>query len=132
MIFPTIQLPPVFVHSSLQHSRFPLNVASKTAYGSALVAYHDRLNEHAGKLFIGSGDDSFVIPFKEIVRDTNGEWIITKFNALDDYKLKSKLGDTTEKCPNNPTKIVGAFATRPDPRCRIMLVGQSHVVYCKN
>lgn len=120
MAFSSIQLPPAFVDSCLQHWRFPLNVASKTAYGSALVAYHGRLNKHAPKLFIDTDDDSFVVPFKEITKGPNGEWVITKFNALDDRKLKSKLGDTTEKDPNNPAKIVGAFATRPDPRCRVM------------
>lgn len=118
-----MQLPPAYVDSCLQHYRFPLNVATKAAYGSALVAYYDRLNKQAPRLFIDPGDESFVVPFKEITKNTNGEWVVTKFNALDGDKLKQKLGDTTKKDPNNPAKLVGAFATRPDPRCRIMSVG---------
>lgn len=118
-----MQLPPAYVDSCLQHYRFPLNVATKTAYGSALVAYYDRLNKQAPRLFIDPDDESFVVPFKEITKNTNGEWVVTKFNALDGDKLKQKLGDTTKKDPNNPAKLVGAFATRPDPRCRIMSVG---------
>lgn len=128
MILQAMQLPPAFVESSLQHSRYPLNVASKCAYGSALVAYQDRLNKHAKQLFIGPDENSFVIPFKEIDKDTNGRWTITKFNALDGAKLKQQLGDTTKESPNNPTKTAGALATRPDPKCRIMSVSQHNFI----
>lgn len=126
MTFPEMQLPQAFIDSCLQHCRFPLNVATKTAYDPALVAYHDRLNKHAPRLFIDTNDESFLIPFKEITKDTSGEFAINEFNALDGDKLKQKLGDTTKKDPNNPAKLVGAFATRPDPRCRIMSVGLKH------
>ncbi|KAL2277093.1 hypothetical protein FJTKL_00228 [Diaporthe vaccinii] len=122
MASPAMQLPPTFVDSCLQHYRFPLSVASKTAYGSSLVAYYNRLHKHAPRLFIDPDDESFVIPFKEVTKNANGEWVITKYNALDGDKLKLRLGDTTKKDPNNPAKLVGAFATRPDPRCRIIFV----------
>ncbi|KAK7714954.1 hypothetical protein SLS63_011550 [Diaporthe eres] len=124
-----MQLPTAFVDSCLQHYRFPLSVASKTAYGSSLVAYYDRLNKHAPRLFIDPDDESFVIPFKDITKNANGEWAITKYNALDGDKLKEKLGDTTKKDPNNPAKLVGAFATRPDPRCRIIWKIRQAAIY---
>lgn len=115
-----MQLPPAFTDSYLQLSRYPLHIASKAAYGSSLIAYYNRLNRHAPILLIGPGNDSFVIPFKDIVSDTNGKWVLRKYNALSDETLKLKLGDTTDKDPNNPAKIVGAFATQPDPTCRFM------------
>lgn len=84
--------------------------------------YRDRLSKNATKTFISLKDESFVVPFREVVKNINGDWVITKYNALDEDKLKWKLGDTTRQDLVNPAKITGTFATQPDPRCRFMLV----------
>lgn len=47
-----------------------------------------------------SGDESFVIPFKELVQNSSREWEIKKYNALNDpgkEKPKLKLGDTSQE-----------------------------------
>lgn len=115
-----MKLQPDFVDSYLQYQKYPLNVVSKATYGFALGDYRDRLEKCAPRVFIDPGDQSFVIPFREVVKDASGRWEIRKFNALNEQKLKVKLGDTAEKDVNNPAKISGYFATMPDPRCRLM------------
>lgn len=123
-IYPKMQLTPAFMDSYSLYAKYPLRMASKGPYTVlALAAYHNRLDEHAPKLFIGTGDESFVVPFRDIVKDAEGTWQIRKWNALDEQKLKLKLGDTTHEDPMDPTKLIaGSFATEPDPRCRLMLV----------
>lgn len=117
-----MNLPSSFVESYLRYQSYPLHVVSKGSYGSVLHMYRDRLSKNAPKTFISLKDDYFVVPFREVVKNANGEWLITKYNALDEDRLKWKLGDTTRQDLVNPAKITGTFATQPDPRCRFMLV----------
>lgn len=119
---PKMNLPSPFVESYMRYQSYPLHVASKDSYGLVLPMYRDRLSKNAAKLCISSKDDSFVVPFREVVKNAHGQWAITKYNALDEERLKRKLGDTTRQDLMNPAKITGTFATQPDPRCRFMLV----------
>lgn len=117
-----MNLPSPFVESYMRYQSYPLHVASKETYGLVLAMYRDRLSKNASRTFISHKDDSFVVPFREVVQNAHGQWAITKYNALDEEKLKDKLGDTTRQDLMHPAKITGSFATQPDPRCRFMLV----------
>lgn len=120
-----MNLQPDFVDSYLRYQEYPLTIASRARYSLALPEYRERLDRRSLRLFISPGDQSFVIPFREVVKDSTGKWQVRKFNALDEQKLKWKLGDTAEPDANNPAKVSGFYATLPDPRCRFMYVYQS-------
>ncbi|KAI8624161.1 hypothetical protein F5Y19DRAFT_337129 [Xylariaceae sp. FL1651] len=116
-----IDLPTEFSESYLIFQKYPRFIVSSAAYGPALWGLRDRLNRKKGILFTESPSD-VVIPIREIQKDSQGHFQISKRNILSEQKLKEWLGDTYERDANNPAKFIGALATRPDPQCRFIFL----------
>lgn len=115
----TIDLPTDFSESYLIYQKYPRFIVSSAAYGPALWGLRERLNRKKGILFTENPDD-VVIPVREIQKNAQGRFEISKRNLFSEQKLKEWLGDTYERDTKNPAKFVGALATRPDPQCRFM------------
>ncbi|KAI1122267.1 hypothetical protein F5Y10DRAFT_281811 [Nemania abortiva] len=116
-----IDLPTDFSESYLIFQKYPRFIVSSAAYGPALWGLRDRLNRKKSILFTENPDD-VVIPVREIQKNAQGRFEISKLNLLSEEKLKEWLGDTYRRDPNNPAKFVGALATRPDPQCRFIFL----------
>jgi hypothetical protein len=114
-----IDLPTEFSESYLIFQKYPRFIVSSAAYGPALWGLRDRLNRKKSILFTENPRD-IIIPVREIEKNSQGRFEISKRNILCEQKLKEWLGDTYERDTNNPAKVVGALATRPDPQCRFM------------
>ncbi|KAI3319817.1 hypothetical protein HD806DRAFT_547709 [Xylariaceae sp. AK1471] len=116
-----IDLPTEFSESYLIFQKYPRFIVSSAAYGPALWGLRDRLNRKKSVLFTENPND-VVIPVREIQKNAQGRFEITKRNILSEQKLKEWLGDTYERDSNNPAKFVGALATKPDPHCRFIFL----------
>ncbi|KAI0425762.1 hypothetical protein F5Y09DRAFT_88918 [Xylaria sp. FL1042] len=121
MIMMPIVLPTEFSESYLIFQKYPRFIVSSAAYGPALWGLRDRLNRKKTILFTENPND-VVIPVREIEKNAQGRFEISKRNLLSEQKLKAWLGDTYERDVNNPAKFVGALATRPDPHCRFIFL----------
>ncbi|KAJ8119560.1 hypothetical protein ONZ43_g3514 [Nemania bipapillata] len=115
----TIDLPTDFSESYLIFQKYPRFIVSSAAYGPALWGLRERLNRKKTLLFTENPDD-VVIPVREIQKNAQGRFEISKRNLLSEEKLKDWLGDTYRRDPKNHAKFVGALATRPDPQCRFI------------
>ncbi|GAW17184.1 hypothetical protein ANO14919_066370 [Xylariales sp. No.14919] len=116
-----IDLPTEFSESYLIFQKYPRFIVSSAAYGPALWGLRDRLNRKKTILFTENPSD-VVIPVREIQRNAQGRFEISKRNLLSEQRLKEWLGDTYERDTNNPAKFAGALATRPDPQCRFIFL----------
>ncbi|KAI1346722.1 hypothetical protein F5Y01DRAFT_308100 [Xylaria sp. FL0043] len=116
-----ISLPTDFSESYLIFQKYPRFIVSSAAYGPVLCGLRDRLNRKKTILFTGNPND-VEIPVREIEKNAQGRFEISKRNLLSEQKLKAWLGDTYERDVNNPAKFVGALATRPDPQCRFVFL----------
>jgi hypothetical protein len=128
MAAPGLQIPSAFRDSYDKFDAYPTNILLKTTYPLALKAHAVRLGNLKSRLFhktqcfvpfhdfTGIGMLSPLVLGLPLMSPGPNAGIHVK-NIANDSELKEWLGDYSRSTPH------GGIATKPDPKCRYMYVG---------